>query len=95
MDQMSKGSLRWVIFFRELRRRDIGRTRFGVKTFDFPINKMESEARTAINKNRKMSLETNPPTPIIIKVFMNKQDRKRNMFAKRFAGLLAFIELKI
>ena len=88
---MSKGSLRWVIFFRELIRRQIGGTRFGVKIIDFPINKMEREARTANNKNRKMSLETNPPTPIIIKVFMNKQDRKSNMFAKKFEGLLAFI----
>lgn len=92
---MSKGSLRWVMFFRELIRRYIGLTRFGFKNADFPVNIMESEARRVINKNKKISPEKDPPPPIIIRAFRNKQDRKRNMFAKRFEGFFAFMVFKI
>jgi hypothetical protein len=47
------------------------------------------EARKAINRNRKMSLETNPTPPNIIRVLKNAPGRRKNMFTQRVVGVFA------
>lgn len=92
---MSKGSLWWVRSFRELIYRRLDRIRSGFKTDNFQVNTIVREARKAINENRKISPETNPLPPKIIRTFNNIPDRKMEMFIQRVVGVFTFMSLKI
>jgi hypothetical protein len=73
--------------FRELIGRYGDGTRFGLKTADFQLKTRAREARKAINRNRKMSLETNPPPPNIIRALKNTPGRRKNMSTQRVVGV--------
>ena len=77
---MSKGSLRWVRFFRERRCRYVNLIGAGLKTTDFPVNTTAREARKAMNENRKTSPDTNPPPPNIIREPISAPGRRMSMF---------------
>jgi hypothetical protein len=92
---MSKGSLRWVRFFRELRCRYVGRIRAGLNTADFPVNTTAREARKVMYKNRKTSQETNPPPPNIISEAKKAPGRRVRMLVQMVAGVSVFIILTL
>ncbi len=88
---MSKGSLQWVRFLRELRCRYVDRIRTGLKMADFPVNTTAREARKVINENRKTSLDTNPPPPNIIRELRSAPGRRMRISRQMVAVVSLFI----
>ena len=94
-DYINKGSLWCVRLFRELICRYVYRTRSGLIIADFQANAKVRDAIKAKNENTRMSPETNPPPPNIIRAFDNTPERKINMFIIKGGDFFVFMNSKI